>query len=131
MINSVRQSLIFKGVPLPNKWQKELRIAAFADDTKAFATSAESVVEIIRLFEIFSKASGALLNKEKSIALALSGKIDKTKWPEWLKEVEDAKIRGIYFGKNAQKLNEEKLLEKLKKESICHPSKNKHLVEQS
>jgi hypothetical protein len=117
LINSVGQSLIFKGVPLPNKWQKEVRIAAFADDTTAFATSAESVVEIIRLFEIYSKVSGALLNKEKSIALTLSGKIDKTKWRGWLKEVEDAKICGIYFGKNAQKLNKEKLLEKLKKKA--------------
>jgi hypothetical protein len=118
LINNVRQSLIFNGVPLPNKWQKEVRIAAFADDTTAFATSAESVVEIIRLFEIYSRASaGALLNKEKLIALTLSCKIDKNKWPGWLKEVEEAKIYGIYFGKNAQKLNEEKLLEKLEKKA--------------
>jgi hypothetical protein len=51
LINSVRQSLIFRGVPMPHRWKKEIRIAVFADDTTVFATNEESVLEVIRLFE--------------------------------------------------------------------------------
>jgi hypothetical protein len=44
--------------------------------------------------------------------------LDKSKWPVWLKEVENAKICGVYFGKNTEKLNEDKILEKVKKKPI-------------
>jgi hypothetical protein len=99
LINSVRQSLIFKGVPLPNQWRREVRIAAFADDTTVFAINGDSILEAVNLFDKYSRPSGARLNMDKSIALILHGQIDKSKWPTWLKEVESAKICGEYIGK--------------------------------
>lgn len=56
-----------------------------AYDTPMFATNGVSVMEAMNLFESYSKDSGTRLNMSKSKALALCGKIDKSKWPQWLK----------------------------------------------
>lgn len=66
------------------------------------------------------------LNTDKSIALVLSGQIDKSKWPQWLKEVKSAKICGVYFEKNEDKSNEEKDTRKIKEKSIHHSTQYKY-----
>jgi zinc-binding in reverse transcriptase len=87
----------------------------YADDTTVLAADINSVNIAISYFELFCSASGATLNLSKCEACVVCGVVDLNKWPKWLKLVKSLKICGVFFGEEAQKLNEENLQNKIEK----------------
>ena len=109
----IRQSLIFRGIPLPTSPPSEVRISMYADDTTVLASDTSSVNNAIDCFNTFCRASGAKLNLAKCEACIFSGRPDLSGWPSWLKIVDAVKICGIYFGARASLLMEDKLKQKI------------------
>jgi hypothetical protein len=109
LVIRLTQCLIFKGVPLPDTKPCEARVAMYADDTTVLAADTNSVNIAISYFNLFCSASGAALNRSKCEACVVYGVVDSDKWPKWLKIVKSLKICGVFFGEEAQSLNEENL----------------------
>jgi hypothetical protein len=108
LLISIRQSIIFKGIPIPGRIGEE-RCVCYADDITALVQNETSVKEVLALFEKYSRASGAQLNINKSTALVVNGKFYNTLLPPSLQITDTAKICGIYFGDQAGQKNEELL----------------------
>jgi len=89
---------------------EEARIAAHADDSTVFASSVESVKLALDYFDLYGQSSGALLNAEKSVACIVTDNTNLTGWPSWLSKVKVVKICGIYFGDNAEAIDETLLI---------------------
>ena len=102
LINKIRSSLLFKGIPLLPPHKSEARIAAHADDTTILALDTVSVNLALNVFQMYSLASGAKLNTSKSIAFIPAKKPLLNGWPPWLKICPTVKICGITFGPDAQ-----------------------------
>jgi hypothetical protein len=108
LLNLIRQSLIFKGIPIPGRVGEE-RVVCYADDTTALVQNEASVKEVLALFDKYSRASGAQLNISKSTALVINGKFYNALLPSSLQITDTAKICGIFFGAQAGPKNEELL----------------------
>jgi hypothetical protein len=114
LIVSINQSLLFRGIPIPGSAAEE-RVACFADDTTILAQNEFSVNTALSLFGVYSKASGAEININKTTALVVNGTFKQSLLPPGLKLTDNAKICGVFFGHGADSLNEAMLLPKLKK----------------
>jgi hypothetical protein len=108
LLNLIRQSLIFKGIPIPGRVGEE-RVVCYADDTTALVQNEASVKEVLALFDKYSRASGAQLNISKSTALVINGKFYNALLPSSLQITDTVKICGIFFGAQAGPKNEELL----------------------
>jgi len=104
LIRLIQSSLLFRGIPMPNG--EEARIAAHADDSTVFASNVESVKLALDYFDLYGQASGARLNKEKSVACIATDNTSLIGWPLWLTKVKVVKICGIHFGDNAEDIDE-------------------------
>jgi hypothetical protein len=114
LIVSINQSLLFRGIPIPGSAAEE-RVACFADDTTILAQNEFSVITALSLFGVYSKASGAEININKTTALVVNGTFKQSLLPPGLKLTDNAKICGLFFGHGADSLNEAMLLPKLGK----------------
>ncbi|CAC5384245.1 unnamed protein product [Mytilus coruscus] len=91
-----------RGVVIPNTNVEE-KVFVHADDTTLTLVDKNSVSETFRVLELYEKASGAKLNKEKSEVLALGkGKICSNDLNIWkIKECDEVlQLLGIWVGKN-------------------------------
>jgi hypothetical protein len=123
---NINACLLFKDVPLPSLKPRSNRIRMYADDTTVFAADVQTINLAFYYFQVFCNASGARINYEKCSACIFYGDHQPESWPRHLKIVDTVKICGIYFGKNAQKLNEELLKTKIQK--TADNFKNRHLT---
>jgi hypothetical protein len=62
--NATRQSTIYKGIDLPRN--DNIKILMYADDTLIVFQKQSDVDEIDKVLQLYSKASGAIINKNKS-----------------------------------------------------------------
>ena len=67
----IRQSSKIQGISLPseNYERNEVRLSTFADDTTIFVKTQNCILEIIDMFDTFSRLSGLTVNHAKSDAL--------------------------------------------------------------
>jgi len=111
LIFRIKSSLLFKGIPMPNS--SEARIAVHADDSTVLASNVNSVEIALNYFDIYCKASGAKLNLDKSVAFVVNDFANLLGWPSWLSKVKTVKICGIHFGRDAETIDEESLINKI------------------
>jgi hypothetical protein len=64
LICSIKQSLLFRGIPIP-RGPLEERVIAFADDSTILASDEPSVHEALALFDVYGRASGAEINNKQ------------------------------------------------------------------
>jgi hypothetical protein len=86
-----------------------------ADDLTVFAADLQSINIALREMEVYCKASGSVLNKEKTQAMPLGYFPLIEQKPEWLPLVESLKIFGVHFGEQAKEKNEGELFGKIAK----------------
>lgn len=107
---AIKKNCEIRGVVIPNTNVEE-KVFVHADDTTLTLVDKNSVSETFRVLELYEKASGAKLNKEKSEVLALGkGKICSNDLKIWkIKECDEVlQLLGIWVGKNktlCEKLN--------------------------
>jgi len=95
----IRQDTHIKGLDLPGT-DSESRLSQYADDTTCIITSITSASRIIFISDLYSQASGALLNKSKSRAMWLGKWKNKADNPFGLQWVQSIKICGVVFNNN-------------------------------
>jgi exonuclease III len=113
LINKIRTSLLFKGIPMPSLSKTEARVAVHADDSTVLAADSASVTLALDLFHLYGRASGARLNYDKSVAYVPAKIPPLAGWPSWLKTVDSVKICGIVFGRDAQSTMEMDLKDRI------------------
>jgi exonuclease III len=64
LANAFRHSTIYKGIDLPGK--DNIKVLMYADDTLIVFQKQSDVNEIDEILQLYSKASGAIINKSKS-----------------------------------------------------------------
>ena len=119
MAETIRKEKRIKGIDVPTPAPyitNHVKISSFADDTQLFLNDIESMKICFSILEIYSKASGAKININKTKGLGLG--TWKENPPdfnniEWINSI---KALGIYFGHNIN-YNEimQKCLDKCKK----------------
>ena len=95
----IRSDPHISGLKLPGS-NDESRISQYADDTTCIITSYSSIRKIFMVSELFSLASGAKLNRDKSSGLWLGSWKNSKEKPFNLKWSNSLKICGILFGNN-------------------------------
>ena len=95
---SIRKNEKIEGIMLPNA--REAKIGMFADDNQTFISSTPSFVELSSVLKLYEKASGALVNYQKTKGLLLG--TWRTKPPPWpdITWEENVKALGIIHGFN-------------------------------
>ena len=83
-----------------------VKLFAHADDTTVITCDIESVKEIIKIYEGYSKISGSKLNYNKCSILPISNCNSQDFTETGFRVVDRVKICGVTFGDNAQKENE-------------------------
>jgi len=111
LIFRIESCLLFKGIPMPNS--AEARIAVHADDSTILASTVNSVKLALNYFDLYSKASGAKLNTDKSVAFVVNDFTYLSGWPTWLSKVKTVKICGIHFGRDAENIDKASLINKI------------------
>ena len=108
-IELIRQNNKIHGYKLPNG--KEKKLIAYADDITFIISDEKSISEIFSTFEIYSRSSGATINKDKTEAIRM-GKWKKINIKEILGwEKQEIKILGQTFAKkNMETKNYEQYL---------------------
>ena len=110
----IRLDKYIKGLQLPGSLI-ECKISQYADDTNCIVTSKESIRKIFVLSELYSLASGAKLNKEKSTGVWLGAWKNSTESICEIKWLQGKNIYGIHTGHTySDIINCNKLLEKMK-----------------
>jgi hypothetical protein len=69
MANAIRKSKRIKGITLPTEESEEMRISMFADDTLFFHRTEKSIIEGFKILHLYSLASGAKINVNKTKGL--------------------------------------------------------------
>ena len=89
-----------KGPKLPNN--NVLKILGFADDTNLFLRDNNSIIEAMNVISKFEKATGALLNKNKTKIYGIGAWNNKIEWPlPWLQSNSSSFTSlGIIFSNN-------------------------------
>jgi len=120
----IRQDENIKGLKLPG-YNDETKISQYADDTTGIVVTTQSIAKFLLISELYSLASGAKLNKNKSCAIWLGSwkhNNDKLYGLNW---VESIKICGVHFGtKNMAKNNWEPTLAKISKTVNLYQSRS-------
>ena len=94
----IRLDSHIKGLQLPGT-EHECKISQYADDTTCIVTTFQSIRKIFLISELYSFASGAVLNKDKSCAMWL-GRWRDNQEQYGLKWVKSMKICGIFLGES-------------------------------
>lgn len=99
---------------------------AYADDISMFLDNERSLEEIVSVFNQFGLVSGSVLNKRKTVAIAI-GNVNLTAATEWLNIENFVNILGVRYGDNikqAQKQNWQSILNGLRTQLwLHHPRK--------
>ena len=94
LLEKIRQDISITGLHIPNKGTQKL--LAFADDTNFFVNDKNSIINITRTFEQFGKASGSLININKTKIMDIGRGLeldDDTR----IEKVMEIKLLGIYY----------------------------------
>ena len=97
---TIRQDPILKGIRIPGK-KGDVRISQYADDTTLFLLDPHSLKRALEIINIYEKATGALLNFDKTSAMLIGNrfkhKFDPTEFHlNWVNNT-GIKILGITF----------------------------------
>lgn len=118
---AIRRSALVRGLPLPGVRQ-ELKISQYADDTTCIVRDENSIKNIFNISERFCRASGALLNQDKSKGLLLGGiKVTRSLPIQWQDCI---KICGIYFGMDSYNRNWNNILQKIRSSANLHSQRH-------
>ena len=111
------QNKNIKGIKIP-KSEKESKYFAHADDTSLTVSDKNSISEIFNVLDLYSRASGAKINKQKSEIMCLgSGHVSDNELKKFqVKLCENTtKLLGIYMGKDKKSCESQNWTEKIKK----------------
>ncbi|CAG2191734.1 unnamed protein product [Mytilus edulis] len=114
----VKNDLI-KGIVVPNSGKEGL-IFQHADDTTLSVCNKQSISEVFKVFDLYSKATGAKINRQKSEILCVGkGDLSPVEKQEYGLQVCDNNVQllGVYVGKNrniCDDLNWKEKISKLK-----------------
>jgi hypothetical protein len=100
LANRISSSLLFEGVPIPGS-KRDLRFVLHADDLTVFAADFQSLNIALREMEVYCKASGSVINKEKAQAIQLGFFPLIEQKPEWLPWLNSSKYL-VYILENKQ-----------------------------
>ena len=110
---AIRQDHSIRGLLVPGSSGSEAKMTLYMDDMSILCTDNASLVRALEWSDIFSRASGAKLNRAKSECLYLNWYEDKVNLG--LKEkIDRIKVLGIEIGKDMAKVNWESRLPKIK-----------------
>jgi len=94
LLEKIRQDTSISGLHIPNKGIQ--KVLAFADDTNFFVKNTNSVGKIVCMFQQFGRASGSLINVNKTKIMGIGEGLtfgnDNT-----IEVVPEIKILGIYY----------------------------------
>ena len=93
LLEKIRQDVSINGLHIPNKGIQKL--LAFADDTNFFTNDKDSIINIINTFKDFGRASGSLINVNKTKIMAIGEGIQNWEGIE-VQKVEEIKLLGLY-----------------------------------
>lgn len=118
---AIRNNSLIKGLPLPGN-STEIKVSQYADDTTCIVRNSQSIVEVYKISNLFSKASGAKLNNDKSKGLVMGNfRITHDIPLQWVRTI---KICGIWYGLDSYKYNWDNVIEKMKKTANLHLTRN-------
>ena len=109
LLEKIRQDISISGLHIPNKGIQKL--IAFADDTNFFLKNSDSIIKILQMFKHFGRASGSLINVNKTKLMAIGEGID-IEHELSVEIVQEIKMLGLYY-KNAINQNSEQNWTKL------------------
>jgi hypothetical protein len=123
LAHKIRLDSNIHGLRLPGG-ADELRISLYADDATTFILDEMSAERVIELFVAFGSASGSLLNKAKTQGMWVGlGPQGAPPIPGILL-TDSLKICGVFFGREAGALNENFMLDKMRKAVAASLSRN-------
>ena len=93
-LEKIRQDVSITGLHIPNKGTQKL--LAFADDTNFFTNDVTSIKNIINNFEEFGRASGSLINLNKTKYMAIGEGVDHVDEVA-VDKVTEIKLLGIFY----------------------------------
>jgi len=99
----IRSHDSFKGFVAPDS-NSEARVSQYADDTTIMVMDVRSIDVALELFELFGRASGAVVNLDKCNILPVAG-FDCDGVPADIKRVDVIKIYGVFFGPSSEAAN--------------------------
>ena len=91
---------------------------AHADDTTCVFINIDSIGEVLRLYQEYSKMSGAKLNRNKCAIMPMKGHTQddfRLYVLNGINVVDTVKVRGVYLGQNARIKNQEMVKTKIDK----------------
>ena len=94
LLEKIRCDKLISGIKIPGGQVK--KISAYADDTNFIIQHPKDIRKILNHYELFSKASGAKLNKNKSKIMQI-GKTNHDVAFEDIEVVKEIKILGVVF----------------------------------
>ena len=97
LLEKIRQDTSISGLHIPNKGIQKL--IAFADDTNFFLKNSDSIIKILQMFKHFGRASGSLINVNKTKLMAIGEGID-IEHELSVEIVQEIKMLGLFY-KNA------------------------------
>ena len=94
LLEKIRQDVSITGLHIPNKGTQKL--LAFADDTNFFTNNVTSVNNILDSFKEFGRASGSLININKTKCMAIGNGVDNIEDVD-IQTVDSIKLLGIHY----------------------------------
>ena len=99
----IRSHDSFKGFVAPDS-NSEARVSQYADDTTIMVMDVRSIDVALELFELFGRASGAVVILDKCNILPVAG-FDCDGVPADIKRVDVIKINGVFFEPSSEAAN--------------------------
>ena len=103
MAEAIRKNEQIIGIKLPSvnpELETNVKISMFADDTQIYNSTENSIVESFKTLELYCKASGALLNLDKTKGLRIGTWQNKKMTMQKIKWVNQIDGLGCTFGHN-------------------------------
>ena len=97
LLEKIRQDTSISGLHIPNKGTQKL--LAFADDTNFFVNDKDSITKITSTFEHFGRASGSLININKTKIMDIGEGLDLDDETR-IEKVKEIKLLGIFYENN-------------------------------
>ena len=112
---NVRAEKRICGFLIPGSGGQHTQIGQYADDTTAVLSDVLSIEKYLNVVELFSRGTGARLNRGKSEAMWIGAWRGRHEKPYGLKWVVRMKVLGVWFGDNVEDENWVAKCEKLKR----------------